>query len=223
MASPGCNECRIIVFYAFDDTLMIFEDIEKGPVLLQGFQYAERVSAAPSSIWTQQMDSWKRQPTETPNEFWTILTFSFFFFSVGGKLVIQHGIIPIVWAWLGRPTKKPLGLRTSSPGWGQKGMLPFLLYSEQVYRTDRTKVLILTFSVQRRKLCQNRLGQWSPMMLVGFLVFTPSQKVLISICSTYHDTPARRDRTRQFRGGIPCVRHRQCMLCRETHAAWWRC
>ena len=153
MASPGCNECRIIVFYAFDDILMIFEDIEKGLVLLQGFQYAERVSAAPSSIWTQQMDSWKRQSTETPNEFWTILT----------------------------------------------------------------------FSVQRRKLCQNRLGQWSPMMLVGFLVFTPSQKVLISICSTYHDTPARRDRTRQFRGGIPCVRHRQCMLCRETHAAWWRC
>ena len=50
MASPGCNECRIIVFYAFDDILMIFEDIEKGLVLLQGFQYAERVSAAPSSI-----------------------------------------------------------------------------------------------------------------------------------------------------------------------------
>ena len=29
----------------------------------------------------------------------------FFFFSAGGKLVIQHGIVPIVWAWLGQPTK----------------------------------------------------------------------------------------------------------------------
>ena len=38
--------------------------------------------------------------------------FLLFFFSVGGKLVNQHGIIPIVWAWLNRPTKNLPGFRT---------------------------------------------------------------------------------------------------------------
>jgi len=34
------------------------------------------------------------------------------FFLVGGKLVNQHGITPIVWAWLSRPTKNLPGFRT---------------------------------------------------------------------------------------------------------------
>jgi len=35
--------------------------------------------------------------------------FFFFFFSVEGKLINQHRISPIVWAWLNRPTKNLSG------------------------------------------------------------------------------------------------------------------
>jgi len=47
-------------------------------------------------------------------EFLTFVIFEYIyiFFSVGGKLVFQHGIYPIVWAWLSRSTKNPLGLQT---------------------------------------------------------------------------------------------------------------
>ena len=76
---------------------------------------------------------------------WCFLSFLFFFFLVGEKLVKQHEIAPIVWAWLSQPTKNLPGFQThlsSLPGWGQKGMLPFLLYLEQVCCTGRTFVLL---------------------------------------------------------------------------------
>jgi len=37
--------------------------------------------------------------------------FLHFFFLVEGKLVNQHGITPIVWAWLGQPTKNLPGFQ----------------------------------------------------------------------------------------------------------------
>jgi len=74
----------------------------------------------------------------------SLLVRPFFFFSAGGKLANQHGITPIVWAWLSRPTENLPGFQTPPEllTWVRSKGNVALLYSEQACHTGRTSVLL---------------------------------------------------------------------------------